>query len=238
MFMREVDEAVRQDDVASFASRYGWRIGGGVAVALAAFAGYLWWDNLRETAQEQRSEQLISALDQLERGDPAVADQALARLAGDEGAGAGAIAVLLRAGLALQQGRGEEAGELYAQVAGNADLPRELRDLATVREVAARFDSLDPQVVIDRLGPLATPQSAWFGSAGEMLAFAYLAQGKEDQAGPLLVEIARAEDVPETLRSRARQLAGVLGHDPVDDVDALLDQQRVGGGPAAQGPTP
>jgi hypothetical protein len=48
---------------------------------------------------------------------------------------------------------------------------------------------------------------------------AYLKQGKEELAGPLLAAIAKDEDVPQTLRSRSRQLAGLLGYDAVADVD-------------------
>lgn len=230
-FMREVDEAVRQDEVATFASRYGVPIGIAVLLALLAFAGYLFWDSSREGTLEEGSEQLVSALDELEEGDPTVADAELASIAASAEPGAAAMARMARAGLALQEGRNADAAALYGEVVGTADLPEELRNLASIRQVAAEFDELDPQTVIDRLGPLAIPGNPWFGSAGELVAFAYIAQGNEDQAGPLLVEIAQDEDVPETLRSRARQLAGLLGFDPIEDVDEVLEQLSGGGTP-------
>jgi hypothetical protein len=61
------------------------------------------------------------------------------------------------------------------------------------------------------------PGNAWFGPAGELVAIAYLKQGNEKLAGPLLGQIARDEKSPDTLRRRARQLAGMLGVDAVDD---------------------
>ena len=76
--------------------------------------------------------------------------------------------------------------------------------------------------MIDRLGPLAQADSPYFGSAGELVAHAYLAQGKNDQAGPLLVAIAQSDDVPQPIRGRTRQLAGLLGFDAIEDVDAAL----------------
>ena len=99
-----------------------------------------------------------------------------------------------------------------------------------------QFDDLDPQVVIDRLGPLAQADNAWFGSAGELVAMAYLEQDRAEQAGPLLVEIARNEDVPESLRARTRQLAGFLGYDAVEDVEEMMAEiaeARAANGPAA-----
>jgi hypothetical protein len=85
---------------------------------------------------------------------------------------------------------------------------------------------MQPQQVVDRLQPLAKPGNPWFGSAGELMAFAYLKQGKQDLAGPLFAAIAKDEDVPRTLRSRSRQMAGLLGFDAVEDVDATLAQMR------------
>ncbi len=56
--------------------------------------------------------------------------------------------------------------------------------------------------MIDRLGPLAVADSPWFGSAGELVAIAYLEQDKPEQAGPLLVAIAQDEEVPQPIRAR------------------------------------
>jgi len=85
---------------------------------------------------------------------------------------------------------------------------------------------LPPQQIIDRLKPLATPGNPWFGSAGEMVGMAYLKQNKRNLAGPLFAAIAKDEDVPQTLRSRARQLAGLLGYDAVTDVDETMSELR------------
>ena len=100
-------------------------------------------------------------------------------------------------------------------------------DLAQIRAVVARYDTMKPADVITKLKPLATPGNAYFGSAGELVAHAYLDQGKNAEAGALFAQIANDEKTPESLRSRARQMAGVLGVDAVKDVDALLKEQGV-----------
>ncbi|MFN5780541.1 MAG: hypothetical protein ACK44O_13885, partial [Novosphingobium sp.] len=83
------------------------------------------------------------------------------------------------------------------------------------------------QQVIDRLKPLAVPGNAWFGSAGELVGMAYLKLGKPDQAGPLFAAIGKNTDVPHTLRSRMRQVAGQLGYDAgTDDVPSLAPAQQ------------
>ena len=118
-------------------------------------------------------------------------------------------------------------------MADDAEAPQPLRDLATVRMMTAAFDATPPDEVIARLSPLAVPGNPWFGSAGELVAFAHLAKGDQDRAGPLLVAIAQDEEVPPTLRARTRQLAGVLGFDPIEDVEATLNELGAGAAPAA-----
>ena len=90
--------------------------------------------------------------------------------------------------------------------------------------------------MVDRLKPLATPGNPWFGSAGELVAMAYLKQGKKDLAGPLFAAIAKDEDVPQSLRSRTRQLAGLLGYDAVVDVDKTMAELRDAEGGAGAEP--
>lgn len=240
MLMREVDEAVRHEQVNTAFQRYGLIVGVVLVLALAGFAGYLYWQGESESAMERDSEQLIAAMDEFEAGNENIADEELAALAEDAGPGAAASALMMRAAIAVNDGRTEDAAALYELVATDDEMPDPLRQAADIRAVALQFEELEPQEVIDRLGPLATPESAWFGSAGELVAMAYLARGDEERAGPLLAEIAKAEDVPQTLRSRTRQLAGLLGYDAIEDVDETLEEMGSAepGDPAAAGTAP
>ena len=121
------------------------------------------------------------------------------------------MVALTRAGVAAREGKVDEAAKLYGEIAADTKLAQPYRDLATVRQVALSFDKLPPQTVVDRLRPLAVEGNPWFGSAGEMTAIAYMKMGKKDVAGPIFAAIAKDEQVPGTLRSRARQMAGLLG---------------------------
>ena len=226
VLLREVDEAVRQDQLGSAVKRYGWPIAGALVLGLLAFGGWLYWSDYREGQIERRSEKLIAAFDRLDAGQIQQASGDLAALSEDGSTATAISAKLARAGLALRDNRQTEAVTLYESIASDADAPKPYRDLAAIRAVAIQFDKLEPQKVIDRLKPLATPGNPWFGSAGELVAMAYMKQGKKDLAGPLFAAIAKDEDVPETLRSRTRQLAGLLGYDAVVDVDKTLAEMR------------
>jgi len=223
--LREVDEAFRQDQVDVIIKRHGLKIAAALVLLLALFGGWLLWHERGEHQRTEKSEQLISALDHLDAGQIKPADEQLAKLAEGSSATA-ASARLARAAIALSDGRRDEAAKLLESIAADNDAPRAYRDLASVRLVAVQFDTMKPQAVIDRLKPLATPGNPWFGSAGELVGMAYLAQGKEELAGPLFAAIAKDETVPQTLRSRTRQLAGVLGYDAVVDVNKTLAEMR------------
>lgn len=218
VFVREVDDALRQDQFESFARRYGKPLLAAVVLGLAGLGGVLWWQDQQRAAADERSETFSIALDDLEAGNVQGAYDKIKPLMDDKGTASATSAALLRAGLASQLGKREEALGIYKSVAADTGAPQPMRDLASVREVALRFDEMKPQEVIDRLKPLAVPGNAWFGVAGELVGMAYLEQGKEELAGPLFANIARDEKAPASLRGRARQLAGLMGVDALDDV--------------------
>lgn len=233
--LREIDEAVRQDQLAEFGKRYGKLVIAAILLVLLLFGGYLFWLNQRERALEEDAETLVTALDQVEAGNLATAEQRVAPLIAGENDGAAALARMLSAGIAAQNGNLRKAGEEFAAIADDGDVPAELRQLARVRQVAVQFDQLPPQRVVALLGDQARPGQPFFGSAGELVAMAYLEAGNRQQAGALFAQIARSEDVPESLRSRARQMAGLLGVDTVEDVrQVIAPQGSAGQGPAEQ----
>jgi hypothetical protein len=234
VFLREVDDALREDQLKTALDRYGKLAAVAVVALLLALGGWLWWREHQQAVAGEQGEKFTIALDQIEAGQLAPAAAALAPLAGEGPAGARAAAKLMQAGIFAEQGRLADASKLYAAVAGDGDMPQPYRDLATIRQVAIDFDALPPATVIARLKPLAVPGNAWFGSAGELVAAAYLKQGRNDLAGPLFAQIAKDPKVPETLRSRTRQMSGLLGVDAIVDVASAANNSPVAAaGPAA-----
>jgi len=227
MLMREIDEAVRKDDLEQFGKKYGLPLGGGLAAILLAFGGYLFWDSQTEAGLEAESETLVSALDNFNVGNLEEAKTATAGLVDEGSPAASASALFLQATAEVQAGNNADAAVLFGQIADDETAPPALRDLALVREVATDFDNREPADIIARLERLAVPGNAFFGSAGELTAMAHLEAGDVGAAGTMFAEISRADDVPESLRSRARQMAGQLGVDAIDDVNQLLEDQGI-----------
>jgi hypothetical protein len=224
--LREVDDAVRQGDMDQFLSTWGKPLLGLLIIGLAAFGGYIYWNNQQEGQLESGSEDLILALEALEEGNE---DSATARLEALSGEGSAVFsAKMLRAGQLSEAGEDAQAAELLGEVAADEKAPEALRNLALIRQTALRYDAMEPAEVVAAMQPLAVPGEPFFASAGELLAHAYLAQGKRDEAGALFGEIARNENTPESARVRMLNMAGILGVDAIDDVQELLEAQQGG----------
>jgi hypothetical protein len=217
MFMREVDDALRQDQMAGIVENYGKLILIGIVVVLLALGGWFYYRHIQTEAAGERGEELTNALDAVRNNNLAGAANALKPLETADQPGYRAVSQILAAGIKQQQNDPKGAAATFAKVAADDSLPQPLRDLALIRQTAAEYDSLKPQEVIARLKPLAVPGNPWFGSAGEMVAIAHMRMNKPDLAGPLFLQLSEDKQVPETIRSRSRQLAGVMGVDAVTD---------------------
>ncbi|MEX0341164.1 MAG: tetratricopeptide repeat protein, partial [Erythrobacter sp.] len=225
--LREVDDAVRQGDAEAFLATWGKPLFGLLIAGLLAFGGYLFWDSRQEAEMERDSEALVGALDQIQAGNLDSGFDRLEELAGKNGSGAAIVAAMMRAGIAEQRGDADEAASLFKSVAENEDAAPAFRDLARLRAIAIEYDTMASAEIVAALKPLAVPGQPYFASAGELLAHAYLDQGKRAEAGAMFAQVAKDENGPETIRSRARQMAGVLGVDAIQDVDALLEEQGI-----------
>ncbi len=212
-FIREVDENLSRDQMAERAKRYGAVVVGAVVLFLLAVAAYLYWQDRQKKQAEAQTETLTTTLQDVGGGNVKAAPAQLDALRKADADGVRALAALSRAALALQQGDRKLASQVYAEVAADTGLADPYRNLALVRGTALDFDTLKPDEVIARLQPLAEPGLPFFGSAGEMVGMALIAKGQKPAAAQLFAKIAADDGVPDSLRSRAVQVAGSLGLD-------------------------
>ena len=212
-FVREVDENLRRDQMAARAKRFAGVAIAAVVLFLIAVAAYLYWQDRQRKQAEAATEQLTLTLQDVGANKMAAAPAQLDALRQADSDGVTALAGLSRAALALQQGNRKLAAATYAEIAANEALAKPFRDLALVRGTALDYDTLKPDEVIARLQPLAVPGQPFFGSAGEMVGMALIAKGQKPAAAQLFAKMAADPAVPDTLRTRAVQVAGTLGFD-------------------------
>lgn len=210
-FIREVDEELRRDRLARFWRSYGlWTIAA-IVVLLAGFGGFLYWSHARNAAREAEAVKMADVDDALSAGNPAKVKSSIDTLAGSAVPGNRGIARMLQADQLLRANDAKGAAAKFAEVAADTAIGKPIRDLALIRQTAIEYDTLAPQAIIDRLQPLAAKDSPWLGTAGEMVALAYLRLNKPQDARSMFKTIAEADDVPDPIRQRAVQMENVLG---------------------------
>jgi len=214
-FYREVDEELRREQMKTTWQRNGKWIIAGVVLLLAAIAGYLYWQNHQQEQAGKRGEDLSAVFEDIQAGKMKGAEPRLDAIAKEGGPGYRAAALLTKADLAIVQNNVPAAVALFKTLAEDEGLPAPYRELALIRQTAAEYDALQPTVVIQRLKPLAVAGNPWFGSAGEMVALAYLKQQKNADAARIFAAMAKDQSIPASIRSRSVQMAGALGVDAV-----------------------
>lgn len=235
-FYREVDEELRRERAQQAWRRFRWAIVGGIVLFLAAIAGFIWWQQHRERQAEALGESLVGALEQLQKG---AFSQAAPQLGAVEASGiegyrtAGQFA---RADAMIETGNMAGAIAILQRIAADESLAEPYRNAALVRQTALEFDRLQPEAVIRRLRPFVARGHPWFGTAGEMTAHAHLRQQRPDLAGHVFAALARDDSVPDSIRSRAVQMAGALGVDAVPPTPAGENGPPPAGGAADAAP--
>jgi hypothetical protein len=223
-FVREVDENLRRDQARDFLKNNGpWFIGA-ILLFLAGAAGWLYWQDRQQKQAEAETERLNNALGQISAERIGQAEKQLGTLEKSGAGGVSAAARLTRAAIALDKSNRKAAMDEYRSVMDDKGLARPYRDLATIRLTSLEFDQMKPDDVVARLKPLAVTGNPWFGSAGELTAMALLKLNRKDEAGRMFAAMAADDKVPDTIRSRAVQIAGTLGVDATASLPAAARQ--------------
>ena len=210
-FLREVDEELRRDELVNVWRRYGRWIIVAVIAALAAFGGWLYWQHYQQQRAGNEGEKLLASYDQLAGNKDVQAAPALVELGTSHSPGYRAAAKFSQADVLLKKKDLKGAAAKFAEVAADASIAQPFRDLALIRQTSAEYDSLKPQVVIDRLRPLAQKGNPWFGSAGELVAIAYIRMKRPELARTLFDQMSADDGVPPSIHDRAVQMASTLG---------------------------
>lgn len=235
IFIREVDEEYRRDQLTSLWTRYGRGLLIVIGLALVALAAFLWWREEQVKQLGTLSEEFSAAQQGLVIGDTKAKSE-IERFASGDFGGYTVLARFTEASRAAEDGNNVAALETYRALAADTGIPKSMRDLATVLAIRLEYDSLASEKIIAGLKPLAQPGAPWFGVAGEMLATAYMHNGQSNLAGPIFAAISADETIAPSLRTRAQQMAASIGSLPIPDPGA--DGAPITAPGAMQSPTP
>lgn len=212
-FIREVDEAYREDELKRFFQRYGRWILLAVGLGLAGLGAALWWKAERIRRVDALSEQFTVALDKVDSGSTTEALKSLEEIGASDNPSYRSLAAFSKAGIAQSGGDTAKAAALLKAVADDPKAAQPFRDAATIKYVRLQFDTMAPNDVLAMVKPYLEGDSPWFPVAGELAALAHVKAGAPDKAGPLFLRIASDEKASPSLRARSEQMAASLGQD-------------------------
>jgi hypothetical protein len=210
-FIREVDEAVRQDRWLALWQHYGNYF---IAVAVVIVAGTaigVGWRAYQEDQQRQLAERYAAA-EQLADDDRAVeAAAAFGRLAQESDGGYGVLARLRAAAAEGQSGEDEAKAATLEGLAGDDDAQPLYRQLGELLMLQETLDTADPDALISEVDALAAVDSPWRYSALELKALARIRAGDLDGARATLETLLADPATPPSLSRRAAELMASLG---------------------------
>lgn len=211
IFIREVDEEHRRGQLVAAWRRYGGLVIGAVSVLLIGAGCLFLWQNYREKQINKQADTYTKAAVALDQGNDADGSKTLETLRRDGSIGYRTLARLDLAALSLKAGKETDAIKQYEAVAADNTVVKPFRDYAKLRAIMIGYEGLKPADAITALTPLAQENTAWFGTAGELLATAYMRNNEPGKALPLFEALAVSSDVPETIRLRATEMKRLLG---------------------------
>ena len=208
----EVDEELRKDKYQELLRKYGpWALGGAIGI-IAVAAGYQWLQASSLGQREASSDAMIGAIRASEENQLALAATGFETLAETGVAGYPALALLQRGSVALEQGDTEAAADFFEQAASATSEPV-VRDMAEIRAVWARWDTLSAADVEIRLQPLTGDTSPYRFLARETIGAAALRDGDLVRARSAYQFISFAFEAPDGVRRRAQEALAITERD-------------------------
>jgi hypothetical protein len=210
-FIREVDEAVRQDRWMQLWQRYGtYLAGGALAIVIGTGAGVA-WRNWQESQRVDEARRYAAAEALLEQDRAAEAAEAFHALAADADSGYAVLARLRAAEAEAAAGADEQALASLDGLSESDEAAPAFRQLGDLLTLQREFGSLAPEALDQRIDPLSEAGAPWRHSAMELEALAQLRAGDTDAARRTLDALLADPQTPANLSRRAAELMAALG---------------------------
>jgi hypothetical protein len=217
-FIREVDEAVRQDRWLGLWKKYGTYVAAAALAVVVGSAAGVGWRAWQENKRQAEAERYMAAVELLRQERPAEAAEALGALARDSSSGY-AVLARLQAAQALGEA-GDNAGKLNVldQLSGDSEAARLYRDLGELLAAQEGFAGDGSEDLESQLARLTADDNPWRYSALELRALSQLRAGETEAARATLALLAEDPRAPANLARRAAELLSALGGPAGPDV--------------------
>ena len=214
-FLREVEEAVRQERYKALWDKYGLVVLGLIVLGVAGVAGHTGWTYWQERQSQEAGSKFTQALLLEDGADQAKAQEMLSSLAETGPQGYRVLSRFQLAAAEAKAGKTDEAVKAYDALATDANVDQILQGLATLQAATLRLDSADYAEMERRLKGLIDSNSAWRFSARELLGLSAYRLNDMREAERQFTALLGDPGTPPNLRERAEMmLALIVGAQP------------------------
>jgi hypothetical protein len=214
-FLREVEEAVRQERYKALWDKYGLFVLGLIVLGVAGVAGHTGWTYWQERQAQEAGRKFTQALLLEDGADQAKAQEMLSSLAETGPQGYRVLSRFQLAAAEAKAGKTDEAVKAYDALATDANVDQILQGLATLQAATLRLDSADYAEMERRLKGLIDSNSAWRFSARELLGLSAYRLNDMREAERQFTALLGDPGTPPNLRERAEMmLALIVGAQP------------------------
>jgi hypothetical protein len=209
-FLREVDEAVRQDRYQQLWDKYGVYALGLAVLVVAGVAGYKGWTYWQQKQAQDAGAKFTQALSMEDGADAAKAREMLTALAASGPEGYRVLARFQLAAAAAKAGETGKAVADYDALATDSSVDPILQGHATLQAAALRLDKADYAEMEQRLKGLTDSSSAWRFSAHELLGLSAYRLNNMREAERQFSELVADQGTPANLRERADMMLALI----------------------------
>lgn len=221
----QVEEELRSERYKRLARTWLPVAGGVILVALIAALVFWGWDSLQTSRADKASIAYDRGLQSLQSNNPVGADAAFTQAAKDGNGAYKAMALMQRAGIALEANRIPDAIQMLDD-ASKASRDPLLSDAAALKSAWLAMDSETLAQIEARLTPLAKDDRPFSVFAVEALAMARLQNGQIAPAREALLALKNGLDTPDMVTQRAELAIAAIDSGAAADLKKIVDAQR------------
>jgi hypothetical protein len=213
-FLREVDEAVRQEQYKKLWDKYGLYVLALAVLVVAGVAAYKGWTYWQERKAQEAGADFTQALTLEDGADPVKAQKAFESLIKEGPEGYRVLSWFQLAAAEAKAGKTDKAVAAYDALATDASVDQILQDLATVQAAMLRLKSADYAEMERRVKGLINSNSPWRFSARELLGLLAYQHNDMDAAEKQFTALLGDPATPPNMRDRANVMLALIAGGP------------------------
>ncbi len=207
---REVDEAVRHDQLKALWDKYGIFVISGAVLIVASVSGYKFWNYWQAEQAAKHGARFVGGITMLEDKKTSEAIEVFKSLSSDAPSGYRILARFQLAAVYAKESRKAEAVKLYEELAANSSINSVQQGFAKIQAATLRVDEAPFDEMLKRLEEIAVTGNPWRHSARELLGLSAYRTSDMTVAERYFNVMLSDQQTPQNMRQRAEMMLSLL----------------------------